>query len=248
MNERRTAIIEYVSQHGKTEVNTLAELLNTSQVTIRKDLEYLSEKGILGRERGYAVLKSPDDINYRMAFHYESKLRIAEAALTHVNDGETLIIESGSTCAIFAELVARKKHHVTIITNSMHIAGFVKDYPNVNIIVLGGILQPQTQALVGPITKAAIGTMHVDKIFVGVDGYSRDRGFTGDDLIRSETLMAMIEAADETIVLTESMKFKKSSPVSFLKLEHVQQIITDTLLEQEELEHLQNQEVKVTLV
>lgn len=248
MNERQTAIIEYVSTNGKTTVNRLAEYCKISQVTIRKDLDYLSSKGILNRERGFAMLNDPSDINYRLAFHYEDKLRMAEAALSYVEDGETLIIESGSTCAIFAELVAKTKSHITIITNSMHIATFIKDYPNINIILLGGILQPQTQALVGPITKEAIKNLHVDKIFVGADGYSRSLGFTGDDLIRSETLKSMIAAANKTFVLTESSKFERTSPVSFLPFESVYQIITDDKIPQEELDFLATQDIKVTLV
>lgn len=71
MNQRHAKLIEIVSQYGKIEVNELARILETSQVTIRKDLDYLSKKNILQRERGYALLKSKDDINYHMAFHYE---------------------------------------------------------------------------------------------------------------------------------------------------------------------------------
>ena len=73
MGQRRVELLELVSQHGKIEVNELSRLLHASQVTVRKDLEYLTEKGILRRKRGYAMLKHPDDINYQMAFQYEEK-------------------------------------------------------------------------------------------------------------------------------------------------------------------------------
>ena len=101
MKERHAALLDYVMQNGKTEVNTLAELLQTSKVTVRKDLDYLSERGLLKRERGYAVPNDPSDIYYRMSLHYETKQRIARKAATYVQDGETLIIESGSTCTLF---------------------------------------------------------------------------------------------------------------------------------------------------
>ena len=84
--ERHTALLEYMTEHGKTEVSTLAEYLHTSKVTIRKDLDTLSGRGILKRERGYAVLKDPGDINYRMAFHYDNKQKIAQSAASLVKD------------------------------------------------------------------------------------------------------------------------------------------------------------------
>ncbi len=248
MKERHALLVEYVSRHGKVEVNELAEYLKTSNVTVRKDLDALSERGILKRERGFAVLNDPNDINYRMAFHYQLKKQIAEAATDSVEDGETLIIEAGSTCALFAEELAKKKKDITIITNSAHIANFVKDFPNVNIVLLGGNYQKKWQAVVGPMTKACIKELMVDKIFVGADGYSRNNGFTGDDLIRLDTLRTMMESAKHTYVLTESEKFKKPGTVSFLKLEDVYEIITDSGIPEEELVFLKEQGIKVKII
>ncbi len=247
MKERRVAILEYVTQHGKTPVNVLAEYLHVSKVTVRKDLEYLSERGILKRERGYAVPNSPGDINYRMAFHMDTKQRIARAAASCVQDGETLIIESGSTCALFAEELARTKNNITIITNSMYLAGYVGAYGNIQLILLGGTLQPHTQSLVGPLTKNAIASFHVDKIFTGTDGYSRDYGFTGEDLIRSDTLSALIACANHTYVLAGSEKFSQPGSVYFLKLEDVYQIITDDGISLSEKEFLEKQGITVTI-
>ncbi|MGO5051683.1 DeoR/GlpR family DNA-binding transcription regulator [Lachnospiraceae bacterium LCP25S3_G4] len=248
MNERQTALLEYVSEFQKVEVSVLAERLHTSKVTIRKDLDYLSERGILRRERGYAVLNAPDDINYRLAFHYERKQQIAQVAVQYVENGETLIIESGSTCALFAEELTKARQNLTIITNSMHIASFIKDSSNTQIILLGGVLQPQTQALVGPLTKDAIRAFHVDKIFVGTDGYSKSLGFTGNDLIRSDTLQEMINYANKTYVLTESEKFSKPGSVSFLTLDKVYEVITDSEIPYEESLFLKQQGLRLTLV
>ena len=175
--ERHTALLEYMTEHGKTEVSTLAEYLHTSKVTIRKDLDTLSGRGIIKRERGYAVLKDPGDINYRMAFHYDNKQKIAQSAASLVKDGETLIIESGSTCALFAEELAKTKQNITIITNSVYLADYVADYSNIQIILLGGTLQPKGRSLVGPLTKQAIKAFHVDKIFTGTDGFSMEFGY-----------------------------------------------------------------------
>ncbi len=246
MNERRTKLVQYVSTHGRTDVQTLSTMFHTSKVTIRKDLDFLSSKGILKRERGFAVLNTPDDINYNLAFHYETKLKIAKRAALYVEDGETIIIESGSTCAIFAEELVKTKKHITIITNSMHIAGFIKEYPNVNIVLLGGTLQPSSQALVGPLTIQSVRTFHVDKIFVGTDGYSQTLGFTGDDIIRSDTLNHMILSAEKTFVLTESQKFEKVGSVSFLAFDKVHEVITDANINDEEIQFLHSKNIIVT--
>lgn len=248
MKERHVAILEYVMQHGKTPVNALAEHLHVSKVTIRKDLEYLTKRGILKRERGYAVPNGPGDINYRMAFHMDTKQRIARAAAACVQDGETLIIESGSTCALFAEELARTKNNITVITNSMYLASYVGAHSNMQLILLGGTLQPHTQSLVGPLTKNAIASFHVDKIFTGTDGYSRDCGFTGEDLIRADTLSALIASANHTYVLAGSEKFSRPGSVYFLKLEDVYQIITDDGISTSEKEFLEKQGITVTIV
>lgn len=227
LKERHTKLIELVSQRGKIEVSELAVLLETSRVTVRKDLDHLEQKGILARERGYALLRDEGDINYRMAFHYEQKQRIAAAAARLVQDRETVMIESGSCCMLLAEQLAQSKKEVTLVTNSAFMASYVKG-SSVRVVVLGGDYQPQVQAMVGPLTKLCAQQFQVDKLFVGTDGYSFENGFTGDNLVRSDTVKAMAQSARHTIVLTESEKFTRSGTVSFLKTEQVSGVITDT--------------------
>lgn len=226
LKERHTKLIELVSQRGKIEVSELAVLLGTSRVTVRKDLDYLEQKGILARERGYALLRDEGDINYRMAFHYEQKQRIAAAAARMVQDRETVMIESGSCCMLLAEQLAQSKKEVTLVTNSGYMASYVKE-SSVRVVVLGGDYQPQVQAMVGPLTKLCAQQFQVDKLFVGTDGYSVENGFTGDNLVRSDTVKAMAQSARHTIVLTESEKFTRSGTVSFLRTEQVSGVITD---------------------
>ena len=92
-----------------------------------------------------------------MAFHYDkNKAEDCTVCRITCKDGETLIIESGSTCALFAEELAKTKQNITIITNSVYLADYVADYSNIQIILLGGTLQPKGRSLVGPLTKQAI--------------------------------------------------------------------------------------------
>lgn len=248
MNQRHTKLIEIVSQYGKIEVNELARLLETSQVTIRKDLDYLSKKSILRRERGYALLKSKDDINYRMAFHYEKKQKIAKAAADLVEDGETIIVESGSICAMFVEQLISIRKSITVITNSSYIANFIKENPDVEIILLGGNYQKHTQATVGPMAKECVKNFHVDKIFVGTDGFSKEAGFTGTDLIRCDTIQAMAACANHTYILTESAKLEHASAITFLQTKDVYELITDKEISPEIKSFLESKQVKIQLV
>ena len=100
--KRLEQIIKLVSEYEKIDVNTLSEKLNVSKVTIRKDLDKLESKGLLHREHGYAVLNSGDDLNVRLSINYEIKRKIVQEAVKLVSDNETIMIESGSTCALLA--------------------------------------------------------------------------------------------------------------------------------------------------
>ena len=126
--KRLEQIIKLVSEYEKIDVNTLSEKLNVSKVTIRKDLDKLESKGLLHREHGYAVLNSGDDLNVRLSINYEIKRKIVQEAVKLVSDNETIMIESGSTCALLAEEICKQKRNVTIVTNSFFIANFVRGY------------------------------------------------------------------------------------------------------------------------
>ena len=153
--KRLEQIIKLVSEYEKIDVNTLSEKLNVSKVTIRKDLDKLESKGLLHREHGYAVLNSGDDLNVRLSINYEIKRKIVQEAVKLVSDNETIMIESGSTCALLAEEICKqKKRNVTIVTNSFFfIANFVRAYDSCRIIVLGGEFQKDSQVTVGPLLK-----------------------------------------------------------------------------------------------
>ena len=116
MTERQSKLIKLVNLYQKIEVSRLAELLDVSQVTIRKDLDHLEEEGLLSREHGYALIKNANDINTRLTINYDKKLEIATKAAEMVSNGETVMLESGSTCALLAEQLA-KEHIVHVMQN-----------------------------------------------------------------------------------------------------------------------------------
>jgi DeoR/GlpR family transcriptional regulator of sugar metabolism len=237
--------LEALTRSQKMEVTTLAEMLEVSQVTVRKDLDHLEGRGLICREHGYACLNGSDDIGKRMAFHYDIKKRIAHAAAETIEDGETVMIESGSCCALLAEELANKKREVTIVTNSVFIANHVRFASNVKIILLGGYYQGESQVLVGPMTRKSAEVFFSDKFFIGTDGFANNFGFTGNNHQRTQTIQDLAEQAHQIVVLTESKKFFHQGVIGLVRAEDVDAVYTDEGIPRETENFLREKNVAV---
>lgn len=248
MGARDSRILEILNERNRVEVSELASTLGVSEVTMRKDLTGLEERGIIQREHGYALLASRDDINGRLAYHYDEKLRIAQAALGLVSDGDTVMIENGSCCALLAQAIVAARHDVQIITNSAFIAGYVRSAPTARVTLLGGDYQNDSQVTVGPILRRCAEEFCVDRLFIGVDGWSARLGFTNDDLLRAEAIRDMAVCAEGVVVLTESEKFKRHGVVPLRIDERIAQVITDEAISYEARDQLERTGAGVTCV
>ena len=247
MKERQNRILDALTKHEKLEVKELAEMMEVSQVTIRKDLDALTQQGLIIRNHGYATLNNSDDMNNRLAYHYEMKQRIAKKVCEDIHDGETIMIESGSCCALVALEIAQSKKNITIITNSAFIADYIRN-EEVKVILLGGEYQASSQVLVGPITINNAKNFFVDKYFIGADGFSQKSGFTGKDYLRAETVREMAKQAAHVIVVTESEKFGHIGTVNLLDTKNVAKVYTDTHIPQEDEIYLNEMNVEVIKV
>ena len=227
MNGRKDRILELLTKEKRINVNALSNLLGVSQVTIRKDLDSLEQTGMVKREHGFAILASENDILGRLAYHHEIKKQIALKAAELVDDNETIMIESGSCCAILAQVLCEKKKGLSIITNSAFIADYIRSYTDFEIVLLGGIYQHDSQAIVGPMVRLCCENFWVDKYFIGLDGYSPKIGFTNRDQLRAQAVRDMAHQAEHIIVVTESEKFNKPSNVPLNITNKVSFVITD---------------------
>lgn len=246
MRERQTQILNLLGNQKRITVLELAELLKVSDVTIRKDLATLEEKGLLKREHGFATLPDSDDISTRLLFNYETKHRIARKAVEAIADGETIMIESGSCCALLAEEIVLNRRGVTLITNSVFIATFLRDKVGTRIILLGGEFQNEAQVMVGPLIKKCAENFHVEKFFMGTDGFNEQGAMSGD-MMRAESVRYMAESARRKIILTESKKFSQSGTVQLLKYEELDTIYTDEKISDATIKNLEGRGVKIIL-
>lgn len=226
LNERQNRILEILGKDNRTSVNDLSERLDVSAVTIRQDLNFLEAEGLLRRIHGGAVLKDGDDLDNRLAKNYEKKLRIARKLASLVNEGETILIESGSANVLLARELVRIKQ-VTIMTTNVYIARQFRKNAQANVVILGGIYQHDSETLVGKITKTCLDQVHIRKAFIGIDGYSTADGFTLRDLFRAEISSHIIRKASDVFIVSDSSKFGCTALTNICHLSDIQHIATD---------------------
>ena len=246
MRDRYSKILNLIGEQRKVTVPEFSKLLKVSDVTIRKDLAVLEEKGLIKRAHGFATLPESDDISTRILFNYETKRKIAQKALEAIRDGETLMIESGSSCALLAEEIVSNRRDVTIITNSVFIATFVRNKIGARIILLGGEFQSESQVMVGPLIKKCAENFHVEKFFMGTDGFDA-AGAKAGDLMRAEAVRNMAESAQQKIILTESKKFTQAGVVPLLTYKEIDSIYTDENISPETVKNMEERGVKIVL-
>ncbi len=248
MNKRQSAIVNIVNTNNKVSVNKLAEELNVSEVTIRKDLNLLSNYGVIIRQHGYAMKKNSVDVRNRLSVNYDIKTKIAKRAAELIDFNETVLIGSGSTCALLAEEIARTKPNVTIITHSIYIVEHASKLGNNKIILLGGEYQNDSQVMVGPLVRLNVKQYFVDKIFIGTDGFVKNIGFMGSDSLRTEAIKNMAESARKIIMLTDSSKFNKMGILVQFSQNSISKLITDKYISNEYFNFFKEKGINLEIV
>jgi len=208
-------------------------MLDISFVTLRKDLESLEKRGIINRTHGYAGLDGSNDTGRRMAISHSIKKKIAKAAAQIVEESETVMMGSGSCCALLAEELAHAKKNITIITNSVFIANYICKLQDIKIILLGGYFQPESQVLVGPVTIQCGQEFFYEKFFMGTNGFISGYGFTGGDHLQVETTIELAKRAKKNFILTEAAKFFRHGAYRLIQLDKITGVYTDDTIPKE---------------
>lgn len=247
MNERQHTIFNIISEKPRVSVKELAITLGVSEVTIRKDLSSLENEGLLKRTHGGAVQMASNSTEERIRFRYVEKLKLAKEAARFIQHGESILLEAGSTNAVFAAELSQKKD-IHIITNSLFISESLKNNRNTKVTLLGGELQQDAEALVGPLTKLCLSKICVDKAFIGMDGFSEKMGFTCGNFLRAEIGKEMCQRAQKVFILAESSKFDNVGATPVADLSQIYMVITDKGLEKNKLRVLENNNIKTIIV
>lgn len=235
--ERQRRILDALRSGGGVTVDGLVQLLGVSESTARRDLEQLSERGLLSRTHGGAVLpafSTAFESSYaekKMQFP-EEKERIGAAAARMVADGETLILDSGSTNFEVAKHLASLKR-LKIITYDLMIAGGVDYDPSTSIILAGGVLRRGFNLVVGSDTENFFENIRVNKAFLGADSIDVDGGIFNATLEEAAVKKIIVSVAREVIVVTDHSKFGRTALAKVCGLDRVHGIITGKELDPE---------------
>lgn len=249
--ERHTKIVDLLKDQRRVRVSELARLFNTTGVTIRRDLRKLEQEGMLHRTYGGAV--GNDKVGFEFSFrekisrYTEEKRRIGEYAANLIEDGDTVIIGSGTTCLHLAKNIKDKKK-LTVVTNALDIISELHSYKNISVILLGGVYLSDSFSLVGPMLTKIISDLHVDKSFLGTDGISPSMGTTSADVRAAEVNRLMLQAAKERIIVTDHSKIGKVSFASVVPVKEINKIIVDTGITEEDKMAFEEEGVEVIVV
>jgi DeoR family transcriptional regulator of aga operon len=249
--ERRRAILDLLTRHGRVLVTELSRHFDTSQVTIRKDLEILHAHGQVHRTHGGALparegtLEDPT-LREKEKLHRQEKLRIAECAAAKVREGQVVILDSGTTTTAIARAL-RSFQNLTIVTNAVNIAAELAGTA-VEVILTGGTLRKNSFSLVGPIAEDTLRRLSADLLFLGVDGFDVHYGLSTPNLLEAKVNRVMVEVAKRTVAVCDSSKFGRRSLSLIVPPSALQEIISDRNVPKIDLRVLKQAGIEVTLV
>lgn len=241
---RHQEILSSLGRNGQVQVSKLASQFSVSTVTVRSDLEYLEGQGLLHRTRGGAVpantrrFELPIEESRRV--QSREKERIGSHAAQLIRNGETVILDVGSTTTELARALSPQLKNVVIVTSALNIALLLESHPGITVMVTGGTLRPLQHSLVNPYGNLLLQEVHADKVFIGCNGVHPDKGFTNSNHQEAEIKRAMLQAAHEAIVLADHSKLMQVASARIGPLEVAKTLITDHKAKAEDLEQMRS--------
>ena len=230
--QRQMLIVEEVRRRGAIRVSELTELLDVSEMTVRRDLDALAASGLIEKVHGGATAptrQSTDEPGFEAKSHRQlrEKEAIAQAAAALVEPGQAIALTAGTT-------TWRLAHHLqsvpdlTVVTNSLQVASVLyrDTRPDLTVVLTGGVRTP-SDALVGPVAIATVRSLHVDVLFMGVHGMSADAGFTTPNLLEAETNQALLESAARVVVVADHTKWGVRGLSKTARLDDAHVLVTD---------------------
>lgn len=240
--ERRQRILELVRSSGAVSLRQMALSLQTSEVTVRRDLRLLEAEGLLDRRHGGAVL--PDALSHepthseKARVAADEKAAIADLAVTLIDDGDAIVVGAGTTTQALARRLSRFRE-LTVVTNSLLVASALARARGVDVVVTGGTLRGSIHALIGSAAERSLAGLRTSKAFISGNGLTAARGLSTPNLAVAGIDQALARAANEVIVLADHTKIGVDTTCQTVPPERITQLVTDSAADRAELASLQ---------
>ena len=248
--ERRFQIVGILTEResGLASVVELSKAFKVSSMTIRRDLDWLEERGLLMRVHGgamvHAALAGERSFTERGEEFNREKQLVGRVAAQLIRDGEVIILDAGTTTQQVAANLG-DKNDLTVVTNALPVAEELSRYPQISTILLGGILKHRELCTVGPPVTEELSRLSVDKLFLSVAGFTLEKGATDPDLRETEVKQAMIRAARQVILVTDSSKWGVVTFAQVTTLDAIHKIVIDDAIPADAIGALEAEGVEV---
>lgn len=247
LSDRERKILELLTEKNNLTVNEISNRLQVSRVTIRSDFNSLEEKGLIVRIRGGAFPVYHPEILESQRTKVDEKLRIAKAAASMIEDGDTVMINDGTTSSLIPKFLLGKRD-IRIVTNSTLIFTYARTNPSLHLTLVGGEFRPSSEAVVGPIALKDLENYHVRYAFLGTGGFSIETGLTSQLVDGAEIFRKMCDQAEKVIVVADSTKYGKNGFVKIFPLARINTLITDTGIHASAVKSLRENNFNILLV
>lgn len=248
--DRNNRIIEILKNRESIKVKDLCSIFNVSEVTMRKDLSYLSSKGLIIKSHGgarlYRNLLVEPFYNDKKSQHLLEKDQIAKKASEYINDGDVLFFSTGTTITKLCKYIINK-NNLTVITNDLNTAYELSGKENIKLIVTGGICRENSYSLIGNMVMNLISSFGATKAFIGCSGFNSIRGITTPLVEEGSIAKLMIENSNQIFILADSSKYGKEALFQTARLKEVDFIITDSGFPESEIKKISAEEVNIII-
>jgi DeoR/GlpR family transcriptional regulator of sugar metabolism len=228
VEERRQRVFEMVSRQGFASLNELARTIQVSESTIRRDLDYLHQQGVLKRTHGGAMFTGDATplpaLEERSSSQLEEKRQVARAAAARIRDGDAILLDGGTTTLEVARLLAGRP--LQVVTNSLPIANLFASSRETDLVILGGYVYPKTGVALGPLTVRMMEDVHVHQTLLSVGGITA-KGFFNSNLLLVETEKQMMRCADEVVVVADHTKIGRQALAFLCGFAEIDTLIVD---------------------
>ncbi|PDQ35994.1 MAG: hypothetical protein B5766_02280 [Candidatus Lumbricidophila eiseniae] len=247
-SRRQRELLNYIRAYGTGSVNEIARLLGVSTSTVRRDLNDLQERGLIARVHGGAAPLT-DDVEplrpLREVAFAEQKRRIGQAAADLVTDNSTILITGGTTTEAMLPFLGNARG-LTVVTNSLMVVNRLSQCPDIEIIVLGGLLRRQEMSLLGHLTIAGLSEFGIDQVYSGAFGIDPEIGVTGTNLSETQTDRSLASSAPQLIMLADHSKLSQRGPARLVPVSAVHTLVVDDAADPGILERFRAEGVGVT--